>query len=87
MGARADDASLGGKFGMFNPRGWSPMMHAPLIEPAGEDASSAGSAQMIQPDAGLSFLFPSFPLHAVRPYPCNYFAHLSPFNVGLYPNL
>ena len=85
-GGCADDASLGGEFEMFDPRGPSPMMHAPLLKFAGEDGRSAGSAQTIRPRAGLLFLFPSFLLHAVRPYAGNSLRISIAFNLGLYPN-
>ncbi|MGA9299012.1 MAG: TIGR02466 family protein [Bradyrhizobium sp.] len=85
-GGCADDASLGGEFEMFDPRGPSPMMHAPLLKFAGEDGRSAGSAQTIRPRAGLLFLFPSFLLHAVRPYTGNSLRISIAFNLGLYPN-
>ncbi|MGE5159767.1 MAG: TIGR02466 family protein [Gemmatimonas sp.] len=84
-GGCADDTSLGGEFEMFDPRGPSPMMHAPLLKFAGEDGRSAGSAQTIRPRAGLLFLFPSFLLHAVRPYTGNALRISIAFNLGLYP--
>jgi hypothetical protein len=62
------------------------MMHAPLLKFAGEDGQSAGSAQTIRPRAGLLFLFPSFLLHAVRPYTGNSLRISIAFNVGLYAN-
>ena len=53
---------------MMDPRGAAPMMHAPMLKFAGEDGLSAGSAETIRPRPGLLFIFPSFVLHAVRPY-------------------
>jgi hypothetical protein len=44
------------------------MMHAPMLKFAGEGGLSAGSAETIKPRPGLLFVFPSFLLHAVRPY-------------------
>lgn len=85
-GGCADDPSLGGEFEMFDPRGPAPMMHAPLLKFAGEDGQSAGSAQTIRPRAGLLFLFPSFLLHAVRPYTGIGQRISIAFNLGLYRN-
>jgi len=52
---------------------------------AGEDGRSAGSAQTIRTACGLLFLFPSFLLHAVRPYTGNSLRISIAFNLGLYP--
>ncbi len=62
------DPEIGGEFEMMDPRGPAPMMHAPMLKFAGEGGLSAGSAETIQPRPGLLFIFPSFLLHAVRPY-------------------
>jgi uncharacterized protein (TIGR02466 family) len=86
-GGCADDTSLGGEFEMFDPRGPAPMMHAPLLKFAGEDGQSAGSAQTIRPRAGLMFMFPSFLLHAVRPYGGTALRISIAFNLGLYRSL
>jgi uncharacterized protein (TIGR02466 family) len=83
-GGCADDASLGGEFEMFDPRGPAPMMHAPSLKFAGEDGRSAGSAETIRPRAGMMFIFPSFLLHAVRPYRGNDLRISVAFNFGLY---
>ena len=66
---------------MFDPRGPSPMMHAPRLKFAGEDGRSAGSAT-ISRAPGLLFLFPSFLLHAVRPYTGNSLRISIAFNLG-----
>jgi uncharacterized protein (TIGR02466 family) len=86
-GGCADDASLGGEFEMFDPRGPAPMMHAPMLKFAGEDGQSAGSAQTIKPRDGLMFIFPSFLLHAVRPYSGTALRISIAFNLGMYRNL
>ncbi|MDE2064387.1 MAG: 2OG-Fe(II) oxygenase family protein [Bradyrhizobium sp.] len=83
-GGCADDPSLGGEFEMFDPRGPAPMMHAPSLKFAGEDGRSAGSAETIRPRAGMMFIFPSFLLHAVRPYRGNDLRISIAFNFGLY---
>jgi uncharacterized protein (TIGR02466 family) len=85
-GGCADDLSLGGEFEMFDPRGPAPMMHAPALKFAGDDGQSAGSAQTIRPKPGLMVLFPSFLLHAVRPYRGQGLRISIAFNLGLYRN-
>ncbi|MDR3374421.1 MAG: TIGR02466 family protein [Ancalomicrobiaceae bacterium] len=82
-GCFADD-TLGGEFEMFDPRGPSPMMHAPMLKFAGEDGQSAGSSETIRPRPGLLFLFPSFLLHSVRPYRGNALRISIAFNLGYY---
>ena len=67
-GGRLDNPDFGGEFAMMDPRGAAPMMHAPMLKFAGEGGLSAGSAETIVPRPGLLFIFPSFLLHAVRPY-------------------
>ena len=86
-GGCADDTSLGGEFEMFDPRGPAPMMHAPALKFGGEDGLSAGSAETIRPRPGLMFLFPSFLLHAVRPYRGSGLRISVAFNLGLYRDL
>jgi uncharacterized protein (TIGR02466 family) len=86
-GGCAEDPSLGGEFEIFDPRGPAPMMHAPLLKFGGEDGLSAGSAETIQPRPGLLFLFPSFLLHAVRPYRGRGTRISIAFNFGLYGGL
>ena len=83
-GGCADDPALGGEFELFDPRGPAPMMHAPQLKFAGDDGLSAGSAQTIRPRAGLMVLFPSFLLHAVRPYLGDRLRISIAFNLGLY---
>ncbi len=83
-GGCADDPTLGGEFELFDPRGPAPMMHAPLLKFAGEDGLSAGSAETMRPRAGLMLLFPSFLLHAVRPYRGTGTRISIAFNFGLY---
>jgi uncharacterized protein (TIGR02466 family) len=67
-GGCLDHPEYGGEFEMMDPRGPAPMMHAPMLKFAGESGLSAGSAETIKPRPGLLFIFPSFLLHAVRPY-------------------
>jgi uncharacterized protein (TIGR02466 family) len=86
-GGCADDPALGGEFEMFDPRGPAPMMHAPSLKFAGEDGKSAGSAETIRPRPGLMFIFPSFLLHAVRPYRGTALRISIAFNFGLYRGL
>jgi hypothetical protein len=62
------------------------MMHAPALKFAGDDGQSAGSAQTIRPKPGLMVLFPSFLLHAVRPYRGQGLRISIAFNLGLYRN-
>lgn len=83
-GGCADDPSLGGEFEMFDPRGPAPMMHAPALKFAGEDGLSAGSGETIRPRPGLMVIFPSFLLHAVRPYRGPALRISVAFNLGLY---
>ena len=83
-GGCADDPALGGEFELFDPRGPAPMMHAPLLKFSGDDGLSAGSAETIRPRAGLMLLFPSFLLHAVRPYRGSGTRISIAFNFGLY---
>jgi uncharacterized protein (TIGR02466 family) len=67
-GGCASDPALGGEFEMLDPRGPGPGMYAPALKFAGEDGTSAGSAETIRPNPGLLMLFPSWLLHQVRPY-------------------
>lgn len=83
-GGCADDPSLGGEFEMFDPRGPAPMMHAPTLKFAGEGGLAAGSAETILPRPGLLFIFPSFLMHAVRPYHGTGLRISIAFNFGLY---
>ena len=70
---------------MFDPRGPAPSMHAPTLKFAGEGGLSAGSAETILPRPGLMFIFPSFLIHAVRPYRGTGLRISIAFNFGFYP--
>ena len=83
-GGCAEDESLGGEFEMFDPRGPAPMMHAPNLKFSAEGGLSAGSAETIRPRPGMIFIFPSFLLHAVRPYRGKSLRISIAFNFGLY---
>jgi uncharacterized protein (TIGR02466 family) len=67
-GGIGEDASLGGEFEMQDPRGIAPAMYAPLLGFAVPGGQSAGASELIRPQSGLLVLFPSWLLHAVRPY-------------------
>jgi uncharacterized protein (TIGR02466 family) len=82
-GGCADDPSLGGEFEMLDPRGPGPGMYAPHLKFAGEDGTSAGSAEVIRPRPGLLLLFPSWLFHQVRPYRGTGLRISIAFNLGL----
>ena len=82
-GGCADDPSLGGEFEMLDPRGPGPGMYAPALKFAGEDGTSAGSAETIRPRSGLMVLFPSWLFHQVRPYRGTGLRISIAFNLGL----
>jgi uncharacterized protein (TIGR02466 family) len=63
-----DDPSLGGEFEMQDPRGVAPAMYAPLLAFAVPGGQSAGASELIRPKSGQMVLFPSWLVHAVRPY-------------------
>jgi len=84
-GGCLDNPELGGEFEMMDPRGAAPMMHAPMLKFAGEGGQSAGSAETILPRPGLLFIFPSFLLHAVRPYRGNSLRISIAMNFGVNP--
>jgi hypothetical protein len=63
-----DDHALGGEFEMQDPRGVAPAMYAPLLGFAVPGGQSAGASELIHPKSGQLVLFPSWLLHAVRPY-------------------
>jgi uncharacterized protein (TIGR02466 family) len=67
-GGIGDDPSLGGEFEMQDPRGVAPAMYAPLLAFAVPGGQSAGASELIRPKSGQLVLFPSWLLHAVRPY-------------------
>jgi uncharacterized protein (TIGR02466 family) len=67
-GGIGDDHALGGEFEMQDPRGVAPAMYAPLLGFAVPGGQSAGASELIYPRSGQLVLFPSWLLHAVRPY-------------------
>ena len=67
-GGIGDDHALGGEFEMQDPRGVAPAMYAPLLGFAVPGGQSAGASELIYPNSGQLVLFPSWLLHAVRPY-------------------
>ena len=86
-GGCASDPSLGGEFEMLDPRGPAPGMYAPGLKFAGEDGTSAGSAETIRPSPGLLFLFPSWLYHQVRPYRGSGLRISIAFNLGIAPTV
>jgi uncharacterized protein (TIGR02466 family) len=62
------DPTLGGEFEMQDPRGVAPAMYAPRLGFAVPGGQSAGASELIHPKSGQMVLFPSWLLHAVRPY-------------------
>ena len=67
-GGIGDDHELGGEFEMQDPRGVAPAMYAPVLGFAVPGGQSAGASELIHPKSGQLVLFPSWLLHAVRPY-------------------
>jgi uncharacterized protein (TIGR02466 family) len=67
-GGIGDDHALGGEFEIQDPRGVAPAMYAPLLGFALPGGQSAGASELIHPRSGQLVLFPSWLLHAVRPY-------------------
>jgi uncharacterized protein (TIGR02466 family) len=67
-GGIGEDASLGGEFEIQDPRGVAPAMYAPLLGFALPGGQSAGASELIHPRSGQIVLFPSWLVHAVRPY-------------------
>ena len=67
-GGIGDDHALGGEFEMQDPRGVAPAMYAPLLGFAVPGGQSGGASELIYPKSGQLVLFPSWLLHAVRPY-------------------
>ena len=67
-GGIGDDHALGGEFEIQDPRGVAPAMYAPLLGFAVPGGQSAGASELIHPKSGQMVLFPSWLLHAVRPY-------------------
>jgi uncharacterized protein (TIGR02466 family) len=67
-GGIGDDHALGGEFEIQDPRGVAPAMYAPLLGFAVPGGQSAGASELVYPKSGQLVLFPSWLLHAVRPY-------------------
>jgi uncharacterized protein (TIGR02466 family) len=67
-GGIGHDPTLGGEFEMQDPRGVAPAMYAPRLGFAVPGGQSAGASELIHPQSGQMVLFPSWLLHAVRPY-------------------
>jgi uncharacterized protein (TIGR02466 family) len=67
-GGIGEHHALGGEFEMQDPRGVAPAMYAPLLGFAVPGGQSAGASELIYPKSGQLVLFPSWLLHAVRPY-------------------
>ena len=67
-GGVTEDPALGGEFEIQDPRGVAPAMYAPLLGFALPGGQSAGASELIHPKSGQLVLFPSWLLHAVRPY-------------------
>jgi uncharacterized protein (TIGR02466 family) len=67
-GGIGEDHALGGEFEIQDPRGVAPAMYAPLLGFALPGGQSAGASELIHPRSGQLVLFPSWLLHAVRPY-------------------
>jgi uncharacterized protein (TIGR02466 family) len=82
-GGIADDPALGGEFEMQDPRGVAPAMYAPLLGFAVPGGQSAGASELIRPKSGQMVLFPSWLLHAVRPYRGEHERISVAFNFGL----
>jgi len=59
---------LGGEFEIQDPRGPAPVMYAPLLTFAVPGGLTLGSSELLSPRAGMMVLFPSWLMHAVRPY-------------------
>jgi len=60
--------SSGGEFEMHDPRGVLPAFYAPRLRYALAGCLSAGGQDFFTPTAGVLALFPSWLVHAVRPY-------------------
>jgi uncharacterized protein (TIGR02466 family) len=58
----------GGEFEMLDPRGVLPCFAAPLLRTAVAGCLSAGMSEFLVPRSGTMLLFPSWLVHAVRPY-------------------
>ena len=62
------DRALGGELEFMDPRGPAPAMHAPQLAFATPGGLTGGACEMMPPRAGRLVMFPSWLLHAVRPY-------------------
>jgi uncharacterized protein (TIGR02466 family) len=82
-GGIGDDPALGGEFEMQDPRGVAPAMYAPRLGFAMPGGQSAGASELIHPTSGQLVLFPSWLLHAVRPYRGDRARISVAFNFGL----
>ena len=67
-GGIADDPTLGGALEFMDPRGPAPAMYAPHLAFAVPGGQSIGACETVPPVAGRMVMFPSWILHAVRPY-------------------
>ncbi len=67
-GGIAGNPDLGGEFEVQDPRGVAPVMYAPLLTFATPGGLTLGSSELVSPRAGMMVLFPSWLIHAVRPY-------------------
>ena len=63
-----DIDQCGGEFEMHDPRGILPAFYAPQLRYAIPGCLSAGQADFFFPRTGVMVLFPSWLVHAVRPY-------------------
>lgn len=67
-GGVAANPALGGQFEIQDPRGVGPAMLAPELAFATNAGLSVGASEIVQPQAGLLVMFPSWLSHGVRPY-------------------
>lgn len=67
-GGAGADSSLGGEFEVQDPRGVATVMYIPYLTFAGEDGAALGEAHRLRPQSGMTFVFPSWLSHGVRPY-------------------
>lgn len=65
---RAGEVGPGGEFEMYDPRGVAPTLYAPRLRYAVSGCLSAGGQDFFEPETGVMVLFPSWLVHAVRPY-------------------
>ena len=67
-GAGDEDIDVGGEFEMQDPRGILPAFYAPRLRYAVPGGLTAGREDFFTPRAGVLVMFPSWLVHAVRPY-------------------